>query len=139
MVERPKSITGATTKIMTGCGPLFVTVNEGPTEIEGQVYREIKLQMGKSGGCQSCFMDGMSGALTLAWNAAKSRKALIKILRGIQCPNPTVSGGVRTLSCLDAVAVVLLAKDRPLETVPTWETPEEKNILNVVPEEGEAA
>ena len=44
---------------------------------------------------------------------------------GIICPNPRVSDGIRTLSCPDAIAVVLSAKGKELTTVPQVETPEE--------------
>ena len=124
MVDRPRILTGTTTAIETGCGTLYVTEAEG-VNAEGQTYHEIKCAMGKSGGCQSCMMDCITGLLTLARTAKVSKKALINVMRGIICPNPRVSDGIRTLSCPDAIAVVLSAKGKELTTVPQVETPEE--------------
>jgi ribonucleoside-diphosphate reductase alpha chain len=119
MVERPRSLTGPTTSIETGCGTLYVTESEGLTP-EGKTYREIKCVMGKSGGCQACMMDAITGILTLARTAGVSKKSLINVMRGIQCPNMRVSGGVKSLSCPDAIAIVLAAGNKPLGDVPAF-------------------
>ena len=97
MVDRPRSLEGRTTGIETGCGTLYVTESEGYND-EGKLYREIKCAMGKSGGCQSCMMDAITGILTLARTAGVSKRSLIKVMRGIICPNQRVSGGIKTLS-----------------------------------------
>jgi ribonucleoside-diphosphate reductase alpha chain len=125
MVDRPRTLTGQTTSIETGCGTLYVTESEG-VNAEGKLYREIKCAMGKSGGCQSCMMDAITGILTLARTAGVSKKSLINVMRGIQCPNIRISEGIKTLSCPDAIALVLSAGNKPLDTVPKVEpTPEQ--------------
>jgi ribonucleoside-diphosphate reductase alpha chain len=124
MADRPRILTGRTTEIQTGCGPLYVTESEGAI-IDGGMYHEINCIMGKSGGCQAAAMAAVSGLLTLCRTARVGRQACIKVLRGISCPNVRVSDGIRTLSCFDAIAIVLAARDKPLETVPVVETPEE--------------
>jgi ribonucleoside-diphosphate reductase alpha chain len=124
MIERPRSIPGYTTAIETGCGTLLVTINEGP-DSEGKVYKEVMLEMGKSGGCQACMMEGVGKLLTWAWTSGTAKKNLIRSLRGIQCPNIRVSDSIRTLSCLDAIAIVLAAGNKPLSSVPPVATPEE--------------
>jgi ribonucleoside-diphosphate reductase alpha chain len=120
MVDRPRSLLGKTTGIETGCGTLYVTESEG-LNADGKLYREIKCAMGKSGGCQACWMDAVTGILTLARTAGVSKKSLIAVMRGIQCPNLRVSDGIKTLSCPDAIAIVLAAGDKPLDTVATLE------------------
>ena len=127
MVDRPSSLSGYTVAIETGCGTLLVTINEGPTA-DGKVYKEVMLEMGKSGGCQACMMEGIGKLLTWAWTSGTAKKNLIRSLRGIQCPNIRVSDGVRTLSCLDAIAIVLAAGNKPLSSVPAVETPEEAMV-----------
>ena len=125
MVDRPRSLTGNTTGIETGCGTLYVTESVG-TNADGQVYHEIKCSMGKSGGCQAAFMDALTGVLSLARTAKVGKKALINVMRGIQCPNIRVSDGIKTLSCPDAIAIVLAAGDKPLSAVaPVEPTPEQ--------------
>jgi ribonucleoside-diphosphate reductase alpha chain len=124
MVERPRSLSGTTTAIETGCGTLLVTINEGQ-DTEGKTYKEVMLEMGKSGGCQACMMEGVGKLLTWAWTSGTSKKNLVRSLRGIQCPNIRVSEGIRALSCLDAIAIVLAAGNKPLSSVPSVETPEE--------------
>jgi hypothetical protein len=102
----------------------MVTYNEG-TNADDKLYREVMLEMGKAGGCQSCMMEGFGKLLTLLLTAGVSKKKAIHSLRGIICPNIRVSDGIRTLSCLDAIAIVLTAGNKPLSSVPPVETPEE--------------
>jgi len=48
---RPEVILGTTTKVTTGCGNLYVTINHGQ---DGEFF-EVFTQMGKAGGCAATF------------------------------------------------------------------------------------
>lgn len=101
MVDRPDQTEGVTTEIRTGCGSLFIT------DSKGGGYKEVIVKLGKTGGCQAAMTEALGKLITHAMNAGVSRKKIIRALQGIQCPNPCVSSGVKTLSCPDAIAIVL--------------------------------
>jgi len=98
---RPQLVTGATTKIETGCGKMYVTINE---DEEGHPF-EVFSQMGKAGGCAAAQSEAITRLLSLALRSGIAIESILKQLRGISCPNPRLlPGGVRVSSCPDAIA-----------------------------------
>jgi len=98
---RPQLVTGATTKIETGCGKMYVTINE---DEEGHPF-EVFCQMGKAGGCAAAQSEAITRLLSLALRSGVAIESILKQLRGISCPNPRLlPGGVRVSSCPDAIA-----------------------------------
>ncbi|MFH1202591.1 MAG: vitamin B12-dependent ribonucleotide reductase [Candidatus Omnitrophota bacterium] len=100
---RPEVINGTTTKVPTGCGNLYVTIN---SDEEGRPF-EIFTQMGKAGGCAASQLEAIGRLVSLALRSEIEVKSIIDQLHGIRCPSPSWEKGVRIFSCADAMARVI--------------------------------
>jgi ribonucleoside-diphosphate reductase alpha chain len=97
--ERPKVLKGWTYQMQTGCGPLYVTVNEDSTGLF-----ELFTTMGKAGGCAASQSEAIGRMVSLAWRSGLGARQVIKQLQGISCHSPSGFGDNKVLSCADAVA-----------------------------------
>ncbi|MCK9603593.1 MAG: vitamin B12-dependent ribonucleotide reductase [Candidatus Omnitrophica bacterium] len=117
---RPEVIIGTTTKVATGCGNLYVTIN---VDEEGEPF-ELFTQMGKAGGCAASQLEAIGRLVSLAFRAGIEVKSIIEQLRNIRCPSPSWEKGQRIFSCADAIARVIekrLVNNQikvPVETTP---------------------
>ncbi len=100
---RPDVIIGTTTKMNTGCGNLYVTINQGP---DGEFF-EVFTQMGKAGGCAASQLEAVGRLISLALRGGLDLKIVIEQLKGIRCPSPSWTNGRKIFSCADAIAQVL--------------------------------
>jgi ribonucleoside-diphosphate reductase alpha chain len=118
---RPEVIIGTTTKVTTGCGNLYVTIN---VDEEGKPF-ELFTQMGKAGGCAASQLEAIGRLVSLSFRSGIEVKSIIEQLRNIRCPSPSWEKGQRIFSCADAIARVvekrllaLQAVKVPLESAP---------------------
>ncbi len=102
--ERPKVLKGWTYQMQTGCGPLYVTVNEDSTGLF-----ELFTTMGKAGGCAASQSEAIGRMVSLAWRSGLQARQVIKQLQGISCHSPSGFGENKILSCADAVAKAIQA------------------------------
>ena len=75
--------TGETREKVTGCGSLYVTINEddfGP--------RELFANMGKAGGCASASTEALGRLISLAFRYGAPPEKIAKQLKGIRCHVP---------------------------------------------------
>ena len=99
---RPKRVMGSTLLMHTGCGKMYVTINE---DKEG-VF-EVFTQLGKSGGCTATQSEAIARLISLALRSRVDTARIIEQLKGIRCPSPTLTEGGAILSCPDAIAKAL--------------------------------
>ncbi len=97
--DRPRALKGATYQMETGCGPLYVTVNE-----DNQGLFELFTTMGKAGGCAASQCEAIGRLVSLAWRSGVQARQAVKQLIGITCHKPAGFGENKILSCADAVA-----------------------------------
>lgn len=100
--ERPPVLKGETIKVKTGCGSLYVTINE-----MGGKPIEVFASIGKAGGCATCNMDALCRTVSIALRANVDIESIVKQLRNMRCPRPLILGGNMVLSCPDAVGQAL--------------------------------
>ena len=100
---RPEVVVGTTTKVSTGCGNLYVTINTD----ENNTPFEVFTQMGKAGGCAASQLEAIGRLASLAFRSGVDVKVIIEQLRSIRCPSPSWEKGCRIFSCADAIARVI--------------------------------
>ncbi len=99
---RPRITKGTTVETKTGCGSLYVTINEDEYGIA-----EVFVQLGKSGGCAASQTEAIGRLLSVALRSWVDPEALIRQLRGIRCPSIGFDNGEIITSCADGVAKIL--------------------------------
>jgi ribonucleoside-diphosphate reductase alpha chain len=100
--NRTAALEGSTRRMPTGCGNLYVTINE-----EAGAPFELFAQMGKAGGCAASQAEAIGRLVSLALRAGVDARAIVKQLRGVRCPSPAWEDGSLILSCSDAISKAL--------------------------------
>jgi ribonucleoside-diphosphate reductase alpha chain len=112
--NRPRALKGATYQMTTGCGPLYVTINED----ENGAF-ELFTTMGKAGGCAASQCEAIGRLVSLAWRSGVQARQAVKQLIGITCHKPAGFGENRITSCADAVAKAIEMHMLPEGVAPT--------------------
>lgn len=131
--KRPDVIKGTTRIMKTGCGNIYVTINE---DEEGHLF-ELFTSMGKAGGCAASQSEAIGRLVSLAFRSNIEPDEVIKQLKGIMCHSPTWYEGGRILSCSDAIANAL-QKYREKGSKGNGDSPKVVMLMGACPECGGA-
>jgi len=102
MKERPDIIYGSTQRLKTGCGYIYVTVNN----INNKPF-EVFIKLGKAGGCSASYTEALGKIISVALRSGATLGDLSHKLRGVGCNVPI--GDVK--SCSDAIGQMLSKVD----------------------------
>jgi ribonucleoside-diphosphate reductase alpha chain len=89
---RPETTAGGTIKNKTGCGSIYITINE---DSEGLAE------------CAASQAEATGRLISLAFRSGVAVEHIIETLQGIRCPSPAWTEDGTILSCSDAVAKTL--------------------------------
>jgi ribonucleoside-diphosphate reductase alpha chain len=103
--ERPETLEGFTTRVVTGMGRLYVTV----TEYEGRPF-EVFATIGKSGRSTTAKTEAIGRLVSLALRSGIGVEKIVEQLKGIGGEHPVFQNGGLVLSIPDAIARVLEKK-----------------------------
>jgi len=127
---RPEVTRGFTRQMNTGCGRLYVTINEDENGL-----CEVFASMGKSGGCATSQTEATGRLVSLALRAGLDPAAIVDQLKGIRCPSPTWAAGSAIYSCADAIARALEDYVARAKTAPGGPKDYgQDNLMNVCPQ-----
>ncbi len=101
--KRPDIIHGVTIKTVTGCGPLYVTVNKDENGAPFEIFNSI----GKSGGCAQSQTESIGRMVSMALRSGIDAGEIIGQLKGIRCNQPYGFGENIIYSCADAIGKAL--------------------------------
>ena len=101
-MSRKQKLSGATYRTKTGCGNLYVTINE-----DCGVAVEVFATMGKTGGCADSQIETIGRLISLGLRNKIEMKDFVRQMAGVCCHSAITTEGHEVLSCSDAIAKVL--------------------------------
>ena len=100
---RPAVTVGHTVRMNTGCGNLYVTINENEEGLPFELFNH----MGKAGGCAASQNEAIGRLISYAMRVGAPLDPLIKQLKGISCHRPAWGEDGKISSCSDAIGKAL--------------------------------
>jgi len=100
--SRPRLLSGETERMETGCGKLFVIMND-----DEHGAREVFANMGKAGGCAASNTEALGRLISLALKKGATPAEVVEQLKGIRCHVPYGLGPNAVTSCADAMGKAL--------------------------------
>jgi len=100
---RPAVVKGSTQRLTTGCGKIYITVNEDEKENPFEMF----VQIGKAGGCAASQTESIGRLVSLALRSGIDANELVKQLIGVSCHQPAWDNGGKVVSCADAIGKAL--------------------------------
>ena len=112
--KRPRDLFGETFKVQSGCGKLFVTINEH----NGKPY-EVFIQSGGDGGCEAG-NQALGRTISLALRNGGDIRSIIKQLCKVKCPAALRNQRSEGKSCSDIVGKLIkeYMPDEDIEEIP---------------------
>ena len=101
-MSRKQKLSGATYRTKTGCGNLYVTINE-----DCGVAVEVFATMGKTGGCADSQIETIGRLISLGLRNKVEMKDFVRQMSGVCCHSAITTEGHEVLSCADAIAKIL--------------------------------
>lgn len=101
--ERPVVLTGKTITVQTGCGKMYVTINQNE---ENKLF-EVFVNIGKAGGCATSQCEAIGRLVSLSLKSGIKPEKLIAQLKGISCHMKYGFREKQVLSCSDAIGKAL--------------------------------
>ncbi|MEW6668618.1 MAG: vitamin B12-dependent ribonucleotide reductase [Thermodesulfobacteriota bacterium] len=117
--DRPETLEGFTTKVLTGMGNLYVTV----TEHDGRPF-EVFATIGKSGKSTTAKTEAIGRLVSLALRSGVAVEKIVDQLKGICGEHPVFQKDGLILSIPDAISRVLekrYLKDQPVKRLRKYE------------------
>jgi ribonucleoside-diphosphate reductase alpha chain len=96
---RHDTLIGKTIEMMTGCGKMYVTINQ---DENGRIF-EVFTHIGKAGGCAQSQSEAIGRLISLALRSGSDPDTIVKQLKSISCHMKSGFGPSTVLSCADAV------------------------------------
>jgi|WetSurMetagenome_2_1015567.scaffolds.fasta_scaffold45920_2 ribonucleoside-diphosphate reductase alpha chain len=115
-LKRPRHLYGITYKVQSGCGKLYVTINER----NGKPY-EVFIQSGGSGGCEAG-NQALGRTISLALRSGGDIQNIIKQLNKVKCPAALRNSKSEGKSCSDIVGRLLI------ESIPDSDEDEDDEV-----------
>ncbi len=100
---RPSLIDGCTVRMKTGCGNLYVTINEDKNGEPFELFNHI----GKAGGCAASQSEAIGRLISFAMRSGSDVEPIIQQLKGISCHSHVWGEQGKILSCSDAIGKAL--------------------------------
>lgn len=104
MKKRSSVLNGHTIMEVSGCGSVYITINN---DEDGKPF-EVFATMGKAGGCACAQLESIGRLLSWGLKSGGDIESAAKSLSGIQCNQTNIESG--KFSCGDAISKALSKK-----------------------------